>query len=79
MKTSSISLAGVIVFGLFAMPIYFLPTIIAFLRENWKVWTALFLNPLFGRMLIGWVVTSVWSMLAKPKAFPPEFGSRATR
>jgi cytochrome c biogenesis protein CcdA len=51
-------------FFLLGIPIYFLPTIIASLR-NHKNLAALFaLNVFLGWVVVGWVVALVWALLA---------------
>ena len=64
----------VIVFVLAAVAIYFLPSIIAGIRDHHNGASIAVLNLLLGWTFIGWVVALVWSVSAKrvtPSARPP--------
>jgi hypothetical protein len=50
-------------FLLFALPIYFAPTGIAFGRKHPQLWAIFALNLMAGWTMLGWVGTLVWSLL----------------
>ena len=51
---------------LIAFCVYFLPTLIAFLRGHKNALAIAALNIFLGWTLLGWVVALVWSLLASP-------------
>jgi hypothetical protein len=53
--------------GVFALGIYFLPTIIALFRAYRFGWPIFFVNLFFGWTLIGWVGALVWATMPKRK------------
>lgn len=57
-----------ITFGVFLLVFgYFLPTIIAFLRNKKNVFAIFLLNFFFGMTFIGWVGALIWSLLYEDK------------
>jgi hypothetical protein len=57
-----------LVAGFVALGIYFLPTVIAVLREYRFGWPIFFINLFFGWTLIGWVGALVWACMPKNRA-----------
>ncbi|NNF05348.1 MAG: superinfection immunity protein [Candidatus Eisenbacteria bacterium] len=57
-----------IVILILALPVYFLPTIIAFYRGHPKKLPIIIINVLFGGTVIGWVIAFIWAMKKIPVA-----------
>lgn len=57
-------MGGLLFFIFVLVPLYFLPTIIAYYRDHHQ-FTAIFLtNLIFGWTFIGWGVALIWSAMA---------------
>ncbi len=59
---------------LFALPVYFVPTIIAAIRKTKNLVAIILLNLLAGWTFIGWVASLVWAIVDTKKTLPPESG-----
>ncbi len=55
-------LVGMIVGGLIGLAIYFVPTVVASLRNHRNVLAIAIVNLLFGWSCIGWVVALIWAL-----------------
>jgi len=53
---------------LFVLPVYFLPTIIAAVRQTRNLIAIIVLNVLAGWTVLGWVASLVWAIVADKKA-----------
>ena len=53
-----------------ALAIYFLPTIIVWLRTHYNRGAILALNLLLGWTVVGWIVSLVWSFTNPPPSSP---------
>lgn len=51
-----------LIFSLILFFIYFLPTIVAFLRHHTNVLAIFVLNLFLGWTLIGWVISLIWAV-----------------
>lgn len=51
----------IIFFILFAMVVYFLPIIVAFIRKNNNCLAIFILNLFLGWTFVGWVIALVWA------------------
>jgi hypothetical protein len=56
-----------ILIGVAAFVIHFLPTFVAYNRQVENFWWIFLINFLFGWTLIGWVVALVWALNARPR------------
>ena len=52
---------------LFALPVYFVPTIIAAIRKTRNLVTIIILNLLVGWTFLGWVASLVWAIIDAKK------------
>ena len=68
---------GLILIMLFGLPVYFVPTIIAAVRQTRNLVYIILLNLLAGWTFLGWVAALVWAIVADKKARPPESGGEA--
>ena len=59
---------------LFALPIYFVPTIIAAIRKTRNLMTIILLNLLVGWTFLGWVASLVWAIVDEKKTQHHEAG-----
>ena len=46
-----------------SLALYFLPSIVAFVRDKTNKWAIFILNLLLGWSLIGWVAALVWAVM----------------
>lgn len=51
-------------FGLIVAVIYFVPTIVAFVRKHPNRWLILLINVVFGATLLGWLGALIWAFSA---------------
>lgn len=51
---------------LFALILYFAPSIIAAVRGKHNAWAIAVLNILMGWLIIPWIIALVWSLMAEP-------------
>ena len=58
---------GLILLLLFGLPIYFVPTIIAAIRQTRNLVAIIVVNLLSGWTFLGWVVSLVWAIVAEKK------------
>jgi hypothetical protein len=58
-----VDVLGIVLLGICAVGMYFLPTIIASLRKNLQAPAIFTLNLLLGWTFVGWVVALVWSLV----------------
>ena len=56
-----------ILIGVAAFVIHFLPTIAAYNRQVENFWWIFLINLLFGWTLIGWIVALVWALNDRPR------------
>jgi hypothetical protein len=73
MENSEPSGAVTLIFVVFAFVVYFLPTIIAKMREHYNQNAILLLNLILGWTGIGWVIALIWAVMNPP----PKSSSRA--
>jgi len=62
---SGIGIAGLLMFA-FLILLYFLPTVVAFLRSHYNAVPVLIVNLFFGWTGIGWIVALAWCFTSAP-------------
>jgi cytochrome c biogenesis protein CcdA len=58
----TLALGIVVVFGLIALALFFLPTFIAFRQDHRNRWVIFLINLVFGATVLGWVGALIWAM-----------------
>ena len=58
---------GLILIFLFGLPVYFVPTIVAAVRQTRNLVGIIILNLLAGWTVLGWVAALVWAIVADKK------------
>ena len=58
---------GLILVVAFGLPVYFVPTIIAAIRQTRNLIAIILLNVLAGWTILGWVASLVWAIVADKK------------
>jgi hypothetical protein len=61
-ESNSVELLGMVPAGL-VLIVYFLPALIAYLRDARAYAKIAFLNIVFGWTVIGWILALIWSLL----------------
>lgn len=70
------SAAGIVLIAVFALAIYFFPTLIAWARGNRQTTAIFILNLLLGWSFFGWAVALVWAFIkSAPPSQPIQYGS----
>ncbi len=68
---------GLILVLLLGLPAYFVPTIVAAVRQTRNLVYIILLNLLMGWTFVGWVAALVWAIVAEKKTRHPESGGEA--
>lgn len=61
-KMAAFGIGGILIFGLIALLLYFIPTFIAFIRDHQYKWPIFAINLLVGYTGLGYLVALVWSL-----------------
>ena len=57
-----LSIWQIMIVGVFLLPVYFIPAIVAAARGHTQKWPIFWLNVLLGWTFLGWVASLVWAV-----------------